>query len=100
MEVRLERDLVAFARAPPRPSGRLHEIADPANVQDDAVAGLAGEATPQPRDHPATARRSGGAIAWQIATASASDAWSGVGRDSILRIDCTIRCTCAFSARP
>ena len=96
----LERDLVGVARQPPRPRGREHEVADPVDVEHEPVAGLAREPPAQPRDHPATAFRSGGASAWQIATASASDAWSGVGRFSSLRIDCTMRCTCAFSARP
>jgi len=49
---------------------------------------------------PATASNSGGASAWQIATASASAAWFGVGSSGSARIIFTIRCICAFSARP
>ena len=47
-----------------------------------------------------TIRSKGGAEAWQIATASASAAWFGVGSYSSPRIAFTIRCTCALSARP
>src|SRR5438477_2305052 len=50
--------------------------------------------------YPAAARSSGGASAWQIATASASAAWCGVGSSGSERIIFTIRCICAFSARP
>ena len=46
---------------------------------------------------PADLRR---AIAWQIATASASASCDEAGGTSSRRIACTIRCTCAFSARP
>ena len=43
---------------------------------------------------------SGGASAWQIATASASAAWLGVGTSSSARIAFTIFPTCSLSARP
>ena len=57
------------------------------------------ELTAEPADHPAI-RISGGASAWQIATASASAAWFGVGISSRPRIAFTIFPTCSFSARP
>src|SRR3954471_17858316 len=43
---------------------------------------------------------SGGASAWQIATASASAAWFGAGTSSSERIAFTIFPTCSLSARP
>src|SRR5256885_16743676 len=58
-----------------------------------------GDHCPTGPPQPAT-RRSGGASAWQIATASASAAWLGVGGASSPRIAFTIRCTSAFSAPP
>ena len=99
VQVRVERDLSpAFCQAR---RGRRdgQRVADPADVQHDPLAGARDRGPAQPRDHP-TAFISGGAIAWQIATASASAAWCGVGIAFSPRIAATIRCTCAFSARP
>ena len=58
---------------------RVDEVADAVDVDDERLADPAGGAPAKPRDHDATARCSGGASAWQIATASASAAWFGAG---------------------
>ena len=44
--------------------------------------------------------RSGAALAWQIATASASAAWSGLGSAASDSSAWTMRCTWSFAARP
>ena len=102
VEMRLEDDLVRFVGLFHRRRSRKEPVSDAVHVQDQTVRvpgdGLAAEA----RDHralPARAAR-GGASAWQIATASASAAWWGFGGSASPRIAFTIRCTCAFSARP
>ena len=51
----------------------------------------------RPRPAP---RRSGAELAWQIATASASAAWSGRGSSSSDEQRWTIRCTWSLAARP
>ena len=64
------------------------QVADAVDVEHEAVGRAADELAPEPRDHDSPCspqpaiRRSGGASAWQIATASASAAWLGVGFDS------------------
>src|SRR6185503_550986 len=58
---------------------RVDEVADPVHLDDEAAAGAPGDAAAKPRDHEAILRASGGAVAWQIATASASAAWLGAG---------------------
>ena len=80
---------------------RGDEVADAADVEHEPV-GVEATGFPRRREIRAqpTIFRSGGASAWQIATASASAAWFGVGSSSRPRIALTIRCTCAFSARP
>src|SRR5581483_1530136 len=99
VEVRLDRDLAACIRLPDGARRGGDEVADAADVEHEALRGRGDGRSPQPRDHPASLR-SGGASAWQMATASASAAWFGVGSASSPRIAFTIRCTCAFSARP
>ena len=102
VEMRLEDDLVRPVRLLHRRRSRKEAVADAVHVQDETVGvpgyGLAAEA----RDHRALPTRaaSGGASAWQIATARASAAWWGFGGSASPRIAFTIRCTCAFSARP
>ena len=99
VQVGLDDDLAGALGGAHRRRRGGEEVADAVDVEHEAVRRPAGRASPQPRDHPAI-RSSGGASAWQIATASASAAWFGVGFDSSARIVRTIRCTCAFSARP
>ena len=53
---------------------------------------------PRPRRPPRVAN--GAAFRWQSATASASEAWSGVGSSGSDSSVCTIRATCALPARP
>jgi hypothetical protein len=99
VQVRLDRDLAAPLGGTHGPGRRGDEIADPVHVEHEAVGRPAGELAPQARDHPVS-RRSGGASAWQIATASASAAWFGVGLAGSARMARTIRCTWPFSALP
>ena len=99
VQVGLDDGLAPALRGPDRAGRRCEQVADAVDVEHEAVGRPPGELSPQPADHPAI-RISGGASAWQIATASASAAWLGVGFDSIARIARTMRCTCAFSARP
>src|SRR2546421_2284398 len=124
MKIRLEHDLSPGLRLPPGAVRGVDEVADAADIQNDAGRRARDDLPAKPRDHevrlgarpdgPAahrtlpigTTRRcyailsSGGASAWQIATARASAAWCGVGGCLRPRIAITIRCTCAFSARP
>ena len=53
---------------------RGDEVADAVHVQNDAGGRPGDDPAAEPGDHVATIRRSGGASAWQIATASASAA--------------------------
>ena len=48
----------------------------------------------------APARAIGAPLAWQIATASASAAWSGFGSSCSISSVWTIRCTWSLAARP
>ena len=74
VKVRLDRRLLRASGLGERARRRLDEIADAADVEHEAVGpapdGLAAEL----RDHDATCLSSGGASAWQMATASASAA--------------------------
>src|SRR6185503_5049229 len=97
VHVRVHGDLVALL--PHRGRRRVHEVAHAADVEHEALRRARDGAAAEAGDHPATFR-SGGAIAWQIATASASAAWFGVGIASRPRIAFTIRPTCSLSARP
>ncbi len=57
------------------------QVADAADVEHDPVRGPRDGNSCQAGDHAPTAFSSGGASAWQMPTASASAAWSGVGGD-------------------
>ena len=99
VQIGLDDGLAPALGRPNRARSGGEQVADAVDVEHEAVGRPADELPAQPADHPAI-RISGGASAWQIATASASAAWLGVGFDSIARIARTMRCTCAFSARP
>src|SRR5262249_43806046 len=99
MQVRLQDYLGRAVRKAKRGRRGQDEIANSAHVEDEALGPARNRPPSQHRDHP-TARRKGGASAWQIATASASAAWCGTGGCSSPRILLTIRCTCSLSARP
>ena len=73
VQVGVERDLAPRLRLAERAQRRLDAIADAVDVEDDPVEHPRDDGAPQRGDHP-VARRSSGAIAWQIATASASAA--------------------------
>ena len=94
VEVRLDDDLVGPVGLLDRRRRRQDAIADAVDVEDEALCVAGHRLAAEPRDHrrpPATAM-SGGASAWQIATARASAAWCGLGisvRPSTAR---TIRC--------
>src|SRR6185437_5000300 len=91
---------------------RVDEVADASDVEDEPLRRVRGGLTSEAGNHARSvrtgtdvplypaARSSGGASAWQIATASASAAWCGVGGSESDRIIFTIRCIWAFSARP
>jgi hypothetical protein len=102
VEVRLEDDFIDSVGPLRRRRSREEPVADAIHLQDETVRvpgdGLAAEARDQ-RALP-TSAASGGASAWQIATASASAAWWGFGGSASPRIAFTMRCTCSFSARP
>ena len=103
-EVGVQRDRLADRRDVAQRLGRDGEpVADAGRRLDDDVVGapdrdLAGDEG----DHraAATAWASGAWLAWQIATASASAAWSGVGSSGSESSACTIRPTCSLAARP
>src|SRR5438132_6135299 len=99
VQIGLELDLAAPVGQAVRARRRLDEVADAAHVEDEPVGAPRDRLAAQPGDHPA-ALSNGGARAWQMATASASAAWFGSGGSASPRIAFTIRCTCAFSARP
>ena len=73
VEVRLHDSLTAPLGRPHRTRGRREQVADAVHVEHEAVGRPSRECSSQPPDHPAI-RRSGGASAWQIATARASAA--------------------------
>ena len=99
VEVRLDDDLSRTVRDAERRRCRGQDVADPTDVDHEPVGSPPGRRPAEPRDHPA-ASRSGGASAWQIATASASAACDELGVASSPRIIRTIRCIWPFSARP
>src|SRR5581483_3830239 len=99
VQVRLDGHLLRAVGRAYRARGRGHEVADAADVEQEPLRGGSDGLATQARDHPATLS-SGGASAWQIATASASAAWLGVGSSDKPRIVFTMRCTWPFSARP
>ena len=99
MQVRLDHDLALPARLLRGAPGRLDEVADPADLEHERVRGARDRFAAQPGDQTAALSR-GGASAWQIATASASAAWFGVGGFGSPRIALTIFCTCTLSACP
>src|SRR3954467_399591 len=70
VEIRLDGQLLAVA--PQDRRRRLDEIADAVHVEHEARRRQAGALAGEPRDHAAAIR---GAVAWQMATASASEAW-------------------------
>jgi hypothetical protein len=95
VQVRLDRQLtVAVGLAQDR-GRRLHEVADAVDVEDEPGGGQSGVAAAEPRDHAATVL---GAVAWQMATASASEAWWLP--TSTPSTSFTILRSCALSARP
>ncbi len=100
VEVRLDGDVLRAARLRQRARRRLDEIADPADVEHEAFGAAPDRLPAELGDHEATFLRSGGASAWQMATASASAAWCGSGTASSASTAFTIRCICALSARP
>src|SRR3954467_1580643 len=93
VQVGLEGDLAPALREPQRGRRGVHEIADAADVEDEPFTGARDRLAAQPGDHPAAARSRGGASAWQIATARASEAWCELGAVRSPRIAVTIRCT-------
>src|SRR5581483_6705422 len=99
-QVRLHDQLVRSLRPPQHARRGRNEVPDAVDVDDELVRPARDGTSAQPGDHEATALSRGGASAWQIATASASAACEGLGSALSPRIACTIRCTCAFSARP
>src|SRR5262245_5343005 len=102
VQVRLDDDLVRTVCLAHRGGSGEQPIADAVHVEDEPVCVPGDRFASQARDHralPASAT-SGGARAWQMATASASAAWCGFGGSASPRIALTMLCTCAFSARP
>src|ERR1039458_1362262 len=87
--------------------GHRGAVADAAAQQHDVVCPADHDLAPEHADHagaptpaPASARASGARLTWQIATASASAAWSGAGGESKPSSAATMRATCSLSARP
>src|SRR4051794_26270236 len=99
VEVRVQRDLLGAVGEPYRGGRGSEEVADAPDVDDEPLRRVRHGASAKARDHPATLS-SGGARAWQMATASASEACDGLGTASSDRMAFTIFCTCCFSARP
>ena len=73
VQVCLDDDLLRLGRQAEHARGRVDEVADAVDVEHEPVAASDRDAA-EPRDHPATILSRGGASAWQIATASASEA--------------------------
>src|SRR5581483_12185257 len=99
MRVDLEHDLAVTLGPAERGRRGGDEVADAVDVEHDPVRAPRDRRPAQAGDHDATLSI-GGASAWQIATASASDACVDSGRVFRARIVCTMRATWAFSARP
>src|SRR6266511_6254039 len=85
MEVRLERDLLDAVCAAQRGRRCRNEVADAAHIEHEAVRTAGDRLAPESGDHALTFSR-GGASAWQIATASASEACVELGGSVSLRI--------------
>ena len=103
-QVGVQRDGAAHAGDLAQRLGRDGQaVADPARGLDHHVVGAADrDLAGDERDHPATAAAaaSGAWLAWQMATASASAAWSGRGGSGSESSAWTIRATWPLSARP
>ena len=74
MQVRLDGDIFGASGLPERARRGLDEIADAAHVEDESVGAAPDRLAAKLCDHEATCFKSGGASAWQMATASASAA--------------------------
>ncbi len=96
-QVRVQRDLLADRRHVAQRLCRDGRAVADAVAQDHDVVGAAyGHLSAQQRDHAparASALDSGAQLAWQIATASASAAWSGRGSCSSASSALTMRAT-------
>src|SRR5262249_852780 len=90
VQVRVERDLLGAVGLAYGARRRRAEIATAADVEDEAVARGRPRPAAQARDHAEPTFRSGGASAWQIATASASAAGEERGSYARPRIPSTI----------
>ena len=102
-QVRVRRHGLPHARHVAQRLGRHRQpVADAAARDDDVVGAADRDRALEQRDHPTlvSAAASGAPLAWQIATASASAAWSGRGSSSSASSVWTIRCTWSFAARP
>ena len=102
-QVGVQRGLLADRRGvAERLAGDGEPVADAAARDDDVVGPPHGDLAGEQRDHAAapTAARSDAPFAWQIATASASAAWSGRGRSVSDSSAWTMRWTWPLSARP
>ena len=102
-QVAVQRDRLARGRDVAQRLGRDGEpVADAAAVDDDVVGAAHRDLALEQGDHAvaASAAASGARLAWQIATASASAAWSGCGSSVQREQRWTIRCTWSLSARP
>src|SRR5207253_5663352 len=89
VEVDLDRGLLPHAGLDARSRG--DEVADAADVENEARRRARRDRPTEARDHsPAASSRRAGASAWQIATASASAAWCGLGGSGRPRIAFTI----------
>src|SRR5262249_58953771 len=86
VQVRRDRQLASALGPPEDARGRLDELADAVHVEEQPVGRAPRRRAAQPSDHAGTACSSGGASAWQIATARASAAWLGAGGPSRARI--------------
>src|SRR4051812_8929406 len=96
--VRVQRDVLADRRHAAQRLGRHGEpVADAAGEDDDVVGPPDGDLAAHQRDHAATSPTW---LTWQIATASASAAWSGRGGSGSESSVWTIRPTWSLSARP
>ena len=83
--------------------GDRQAVANPAAHERHVLEAALGDLSAKQRDHPVaavSAAERGAWLAWQIATARASAAWSGWGSDGRARSAATMRATCSFDARP
>ena len=102
VQVGLDDDLDGALRLLYHAGCRVQPVADATNFEDKPVRVVLHRRPAEAGDHrwPPTTARSGGASAWQIATASASAAWCGRGSSESPSTALTIRCIWSFSARP